>query len=283
MNVLLQIQQNLNSFTTVEKKIADFIIDNPERILSMSVQQVAAALGTSPSALVRFSRAMNMKGFSELKQKISAALTELSSVESLKEVEEHDSVGKIKEKVRLRMNHMVEKINTLLDDTEVEKVTEIIEKVDNVFVFGLGASSLVAQDVYQKFTRIGKHVFFTQDVHLMVTKMSVFKENACLLAISNSGKTQEVLKLSKSAESMKIPIIAITGKNKSPLADISETVLISASGEDIPVRTAATMSLMAQLYVVDILFYTYVSRNFTESMDRIHLSRQTIKAFEKIK
>lgn len=78
-----------------------------------------------------------------------------------------------------------------------------------------------------------------------------------------------------------MPIIGLTGKGTSSVADFSDVILLSASGENIPVRTAATMSLMAQLYVVDILFYCYVSENFQDSMESVHLSRKTIRAFEK--
>lgn len=45
-------------------------------------------------------------------------------------------------------------------------------------------------------------------------------------------------------------------------------------------RTAATMSLMAQLYVVDILFYMFVSEHFTESYDKLEKTRDAIKLLE---
>lgn len=53
---------------------------------------------------------------------------------------------------------------------------------------------------------------------------------------------------------MKIPIIAITSRENSSLGQMADCILHSVSGEDYQMRTAATMSLMAQLYVVDILF-----------------------------
>lgn len=269
MNVLMQIQQNMQTYTTVEQKIANYIINNPEALLSMSVHELASRLDTSSATLVRFSKMLGLKGFTDLKQRISAALTKISSTESLREVEKDDSVAEIKKKVLVRMNHMVEQVNTVLDDEQVEQATELIGHSENVLVFGLGASSLVAQDIFQKFSRIGKYCFVNQDITLMATSMTLLKENACFIAISNSGETDEVVKLSKLAESLDIPIIGITGQVKSQVATKAKVVLTPSSGESIPMRTAATMSLMAQLYVVDILFYNFVSKNFEDSMTGI--------------
>ncbi|MEY8444872.1 MurR/RpiR family transcriptional regulator [Enterococcus ratti] len=269
MNVLMQMQQNRQHYTTVEQKIVDFIIDDPQAILTMSVHELASKLSISSATVVRFSKMIGLKGFTDLKQHISAALTKIISPESLQEVAKNDSVAKIKKKVLVRMNHMADQVNAVLEDEQVEQATKLIGDSKHVLVFGLGASSLVAQDIFQKFSRIGKQCFVTTDITLMATSMTVFKEKACFIAISNSGETTEVVKLSNLADSLAIPVIGITGQIHSYVASKAAIVLTPTSGETIPVRTAATMSLMAQLFVVDILFYHYVSQNFEESMSGI--------------
>ncbi len=75
----------------------------------------------------------------------------------------------------------------------------------------------------------------------------------------------------------------MTSKDKSPLAMASEIVLNSTSGDTFVMRTAATMSLMAQLYVVDILFYSYLSNNYNESIAGIQATRDIIKKPRRIK
>ena len=95
------------------------------------------------------------------------------------------------------------------------------------------------------------------------------------------GETKEVLELASVVKNMKIPIIAITSRKNSSLGQMADCILHSVSGEDYQMRTAATMSLMAQLYVVDILFYMYVSEHFTESYDKLEKTRDAIKLLEK--
>ncbi|WP_252899404.1 MurR/RpiR family transcriptional regulator [Lactococcus fujiensis] len=128
-----------------------------------------------------------------------------------------------------------------------------------------------------------KNVFFSQDLHQFSSSLVAFKRNAVFIAISNSGKTKELITLATIAEKFDIPVIALTSKDKSPLAMASEIVLNSTSGDTFVMRTAATMSLMAQLYVVDILFYSYLSNNYNESIAGIQATRDIIKKPRRIK
>lgn len=83
------------------------------------------------------------------------------------------------------------------------------------------------------------------------------------------GETKEVVELARAIKSLEVPMVAITSNENSTLGQLSDYVLHSISGEDYQMRTAATMSLMAQLYVVDILFYMYVSEHFEQSYQNL--------------
>ena len=209
MDTLLIIRQNYSSFTTVEKKIADYIFEVGEKMLEKSAQEVAGEIGSSSAALVRFSRKLGYDGFSQFKQKLSASYAaHVDDEEYYKEVNDSETPTSIKNKLKVRVNHMVETTNSALLD-------------------------------------------------------------------------KEVLELASVVKNMKIPIIAITSRENSSLGQMADCILHSVSGEDYQMRTAATMSLMAQLYVVDILFYMYVSEHFTESYDKLEKTRDAIKLLEK--
>lgn len=282
MDTLLIIRQNYSSFTTVEKKIADYIFEVGEKMLEKSAQEVAGEIGSSSAALVRFSRKLGYDGFSQFKQKLSASYAaHVDDEEYYKEVNDSESPTSIKNKLKVRVNHMVETTNSALLDDEIMEAVSSIDAAENIFVFGIGASSMVAQDILQKFSRIGKQVIFIQDAHLFVSSLSVSNKKTIFIGISMKGETKEVLELASVVKNMKIPIIAITSRENSSLGQMADCILHSVSGEDYQMRTAATMSLMAQLYVVDILFYMYVSEHFTESYDKLEKTRDAIKLLEK--
>ncbi|MDU3960273.1 MAG: MurR/RpiR family transcriptional regulator [Lactococcus lactis] len=281
MDTLLIIRQNYSNFTTVEKKIADYIFEVGEKMLEKSAQEVASEIGSSSAALVRFSRKLGYDGFSQLKQKLSASYAVHEDDEDYyKEVNDSETPSSIKNKLKVRVNHMVETTNAALSDDEIMAAVALIDEAESIFVFGIGASSMVAQDIFQKFSRIGKQVFFIQDAHLFVSSLSISDRKTIFIGISMKGETKEVIELARVVKGMKIPIIAITAREESTLGQMSDYILHSVSGEDYQMRTAATMSLMAQLYVVDILFYMFVSEHFTESYDKLEKTRDAIKLLE---
>jgi Transcriptional regulators len=79
----------------------------------------------------------------------------------------------------------------------------------------MGASHLVADDLQQKFVRLGKPVAQTQDVHLLAAGMS--KGRGVVVLISNSGETKETLQLLSAARALDLPVVAITRVLSSPL------------------------------------------------------------------
>lgn len=171
---------------------------------------------------------------------------------------------------------MVEITNNALSDKTINSVLACIERAATIFVYGIGASAIVAKDISQKFNRIGKQVQFIEDPHLLVSGLSIEKDGALFIAVSMKGETKEAVDLGFVSHQMNIPIIAITSDESSTLGEMATYVLHSISGENFQMRTAATMSLMAQLYVVDILFYLYVSDHFEQSYEKLQLTKQAI-------
>ena len=122
MDTLLIIRQNYSSFTTVEKKIADYIFEVGEKMLVKSAQEVAGEIGSSSAALVRFSRKLGYDGFSQFKQKLSASYAaHVDDEEYYKEVNDSESPTSIKNKLKVRVNHMVETTNSALLDDEIKE------------------------------------------------------------------------------------------------------------------------------------------------------------------
>lgn len=277
MDTLLFIKQNYSDLTAGEKKISDYIFESGKSILEKSSQEVSDDLHISSASLVRYSRQLGFSGFAQLKQKLSATY-ELRQEDNgyYEEVNDSETPNSIKNKLKIRINHMVEVTNSDLNDSALINANKEIEHAELIFVFGIGASSIVAEDIYQKFNRIGKQIVSHKDVHLIASSMAVYNKKAAFIVISARGETDESIELAKIANSLSIPVIVITTKEESSLAKQSKIVLSSKSGEDYKMRTAATMSLMSQLYVVDILFYMYVSNNFKESYENIESTAITI-------
>ncbi|MDN6029573.1 MAG: MurR/RpiR family transcriptional regulator [Lactococcus plantarum] len=281
MDTLLLIREKYTTFTTVEKRIADYIFESGELLLEKSVQEASQAIGSSSASLVRFSRTLGYDGFSQFKQKLSIAYAmHVDNKDYFEEVNDTETPSSIKKKLKVRMNQMVETTNTALSDKTLLTVASCMEQAEIIYVYGIGASAIVAQDLSQKFSRIGKQVLFIQDPHLLVVDLSVEKERALFIGISMNGNTKEVVDIGFVAQHLQVPIVAITAKEDSNLGKLATHILQSISGENFQMRTAATMDLMAQLYVVDILFYLYLSEHFDQSYEKLQITRQAVELLQ---
>lgn len=276
-NILVSLKKKAKIFTPVEKKIADYILKYPNETMKMSVQKLALNSGVSPAGIIRMSKLLGYKGFTELKLDLSATLSNNQSQELVREIEEEESVSSIKRKLFARISYMGTQTNELLKEELVKESVLKIERAQALFVYGIGASSLVAQDIMHKFTRVGKMVFFSQDSHVLLTSLVSFRGDALLILISNSGEQDDVIRLLKEVNSLDVQVMALTGNKKSTLATMADLVLPTESGESIELRAAATISLMAQLYTVDIMFYAYATKHYNEISDDIRQSSEAIK------
>ncbi|MGX7262797.1 MurR/RpiR family transcriptional regulator [Enterococcus crotali] len=279
-NIILTIQDHLKHLPGSEQKVADYILNNTSEVINLSAQELAKKSGSSPAAIIRFCRSIEVSGFTDLKLLLSANLGTVDT-QMYTEVEKGETTSAIKEKLQYRLVHVLERTNEHLEDEAVDLAVEQLEKTGIIFVYGLGASSLVAQDIYQKFTRLGLNVFFTMDHHLFASAIGTNSLEGTFIGISSSGTNQETNALADLAIEKGMPVIGLTANPTSPLARKSSVLLLTPAGEEAPLRSAATVSLTAQLYVVDVLFFAYAAKNYDKILEKIQHSKGAVEIVKK--
>ncbi|MGX7148647.1 MurR/RpiR family transcriptional regulator [Enterococcus ureasiticus] len=275
-NIILTIQDHLKHLPGSEQKVAEYILNNTSAVINMSAQELAKKSGSSPAAIIRFCRSIKVSGFTGLKLLLSANLGNVDT-QMYTEVENGETTAAIKEKLQHRLIHVLERTNENLEDQAIDQSVEELESAEIIFVYGLGASSLVAQDIYQKFTRLGLSVFFTMDHHLFASAIGTNRLKGIFIGISHSGTNQETNALADLAIEKGLSVIGLTADADSALSQKSSILLLTPIGGEAPLRSAATVSLTAQLYVVDVLFFAYAAKNYNETLERIQDSKEAVE------
>lgn len=114
----------------------------------------------------------------------------------------------------------VSKITTSVNKEDVNKMTEMIEGVENVFIMGLGRSGLVAKAFGMRLMHLGLNVYIVGE-----TITPAIKKEDCLIAISGSGETSYIISTTGTAKSIGAKIIAITSYPDSSLGQKSDVVV----------------------------------------------------------
>jgi DNA-binding MurR/RpiR family transcriptional regulator len=165
----------------------------------------------------------------------------------------------------------------VLSDKALRAANQLIAEKSSIYLYGLGASDVVATDFEQKYIRVGKAVIHSQDTHLLAVGMTTQAAQSVLFLVSNSGEKSESIQLAKLAKSVKVPVIALTRSATSTLGSLADVVLINDdSEENQTARAAATTSVVAQLYVVDLLYYTFIANDYDQHIKQLVSSRSAI-------
>lgn len=237
---------------------------------------MAQQIGTSQAAIVRFCKRLGYDGLKDIKASVADNL--LSAQEAREEEESYsdikisDSPGEIMEKVAANHILALEETLKILDVEEFHEAVALLSQARRIDVFGIGASGLVAQDMQQKLTRIGKFCFFYPDAHMQLTAAASLTQDDVAMFISYSGKTREVISCAEAAKDRKTKIIALTRFGPSPLSKISDVVLNVCSSE-IAIRSGATSSRISQLAVIDMLFTNVAAQHYDQSQELLQRSR----------
>ena len=170
----------------------------------------------------------------------------------------------------------IEETREVLSIPNLEAAIDTIDKANNIHVFSVGASSIVGLDAQYKFSRINMPTFMYFDHHIQITSAVHLTKKDVAIGISHSGRTKEVIDVLKIAKDRNATTIAITQYGKSPIQEVSDIVLYTASVEN-NFRSGAMASRMAQLLVIDSLFIGVACRRYDDVIGYLELTREALE------
>lgn len=141
----------------------------------------------------------------------------------------------------------------------------LINNTGRVVVTGMGKSGHVAGKIAATLASTGTPAFFVHPGEASHGDMGMITRSDCVLALSNSGNTDEIITLLPLIKRLNIPLISITGNAESELARASAVHLLAAvESEACPLNLAPTSSTTAALVMGDALAIAVLeARGFT--------------------
>ena len=261
MNCLSLIRQRYSSMSQVEKKIADCILAEPETVMNSTLVYIAAKAKVAEGSVINFSRSLGYTGFSQLKINLAQ---NVSAFNMQNEVTQTDSPKEI-------MRKLIDRTVTSFESTydtiqqELQEAAEILTKAGRILVIGVGQSGPIARDLSMRMMWAGLPVVSETDSLLAGTIAKRLRKGDVVFAISNSGRTKEILMVAEMARDSGAEVICLTSHANSPLASISKVVLVAVSIEAQNYREAMTARL-TKLLIGDCLITYITNRNEDEAL-----------------
>lgn len=241
-----KITSRYNSLPKNQKKIADYFIDNFDKIPFVNVQDLSIATGVSVASVVRFSQRAGFKGFSELRDSITGSLQkELSNKQIFPLFEKH----RVEEDLLTEVANLdIKNINDTLNLVERKTFNYIIDRIsmsERVFTAGLGISYLLAEILAYQLTQVGISSSVLQHSHTLFNEHILFLNSKDILIVfSFPPYSKETIEAAEYANKRKIDVISITNKHASPVTFYSKANLIVKSENMLYTNSFAAISVL---------------------------------------
>ena len=282
MSSIYRIKENMGTYTDTELRIANYILENKEYVITLSSQKLAEAVDSSAAAVVRFSKKIGYKGFTHLKVELAKSKEDIEVIDSINRlITQDDSVQTMIQKSKFGNAETFDKTYKLLDVDQLVKAIETLKGARRIYLLGIGGSSLPAQDLYQKLTRIDKQVLYFDDFHLMVSAMTHINQHDVVIAFSYSGMTREILIAQREATEGGACVIAVTQVGRNDLSRYADIVL-HIPKEESELRLGSIASRFSMLAVSDLLYLGVAKDDIDSTRKKLVASRQSVKTIRDI-
>lgn len=262
----------LSALQPAEKRVAEYILAQPEAVCRMSVQKLAESAETSVATIARLSQKLGVGGFQQLKLDIAAQLGKEEAADQsviryddiLPFMDASDVVAQLSQWAKKCIEDTAA---VLSPDLLRQAVAALIAARKTVF-FGVASSSFVAFEAAHKWMRLDRWSHGYSDLQLMLTSAALLREGDVCVVFSYSGKTREILQAAKVAQENGATVIAVTQVGHNPLyklADIGLWVTATETG----MKRGNIGSRIALSHVVDILYMSLVSHSFESTVSKL--------------
>jgi len=157
-------------------------------------------------------------------------------------------------------------LSSSINEAFADACRSILECSGRVVVVGMGKSGHIGSKIAATLASTGSPAFFVHPGEASHGDLGMITPDDLVIAISNSGKTPEILSILPMIKRLGVPLISMTSVKDNPLCDLADVCLeVGVEKEACPLNLAPTSSTTAALAMGDALAVALLkARNFTE-------------------
>lgn len=278
MSILNAIRERLDGLHPKERELAEYLLEQPEQAVQMTISDLAQQAGSSTATVSRFCRSFHFQNFADFKMRLAAELARQPAQVQYQDIVAGNPLQEIVSAITANHVRSITDTTRMLDLQQLKAAVSALHAAKRIDLYGAGTSGTIAQDFFHKLIRIGKAANAYSDPHMQITSAASLTEQDVAVGISYSGETPETIRALKSAKEQGAVTIAIAKFGNSRLADAADIRLFTSTSEA-GMRRGDMASRMAQLHVVDILFTGLVSEHFDDYVPRLEHSFQMVRRY----
>lgn len=273
--MLERIRNQMPQLSAAERRVAQSLLDRPNDFIQAAVADIARDVGVSQPTVIRFARSVGCTGLQDLKLKLAGSL--VGGVPYV-----HASVGPNDSTAVLAAKVFDNAISALLNcrnavsPASLDQAIRLLAGAHRLEFYGLGNSGIIAADAQHKFFRYGTPAVAYADPHIQAMAATLLGPQDVLVAISNSGRTNELLDAVDIALRGGCKVVAITSTG-SPLARLASVALLADAHEDAEFFSPMLTRLL-HLTLIDVLAVGVALRRGPELVALLEKTKRSLKS-----
>lgn len=212
-----------------EQRVVEVLLADTNRIAQSSAMAIAQAAKTSSATVVRTTQKLGYPGYNALRndvirfsmqEPLSATDAGGGQVDAAQDVMDHVFLTAVEE---------LQTASDTLDRQQFADAVEVLDAAQKIVFIGSGESSMPAQEAALRFMMYGRDAVAPTDVLQQQFGARLLTSHDALVAVSYSGANKHTLEAVETARISQVPVIGITSTARSPLAELTDMLLVMAS------------------------------------------------------
>lgn len=276
MSPLLKIRSERDQMSAIERRIADYILENAHLLRDYSSQQLASALGISQSSVVKFSQKLGFKGYPDLKYSVGEEVARSNGHDEDRHApsaadDPHSALAESLWRQKARAEEETRLINP---PDRIDAIAAAIAGAGRVFVIGLDEDGVAARAFALKLSLLGILTVHHFDPVLMATSVSAANPGDVLLAFSEHGNQVALSQIARQFHERKGKVVSVTRHTANPLRAHAELALL-VSAHDERSHIEPLLYQTALQHLLDLIFVLLCEDG--ERMARLDANRERIQ------
>lgn len=265
---LSSIKNKYSELTGKEKEAADYILKNSDKIVYMSIAELAEKSGVVKSAIVRLCQTLGYSGYTEFKLLLSKELALNEELNYSPYISRNDDTAKIVDKIFAANIKTLKDTAAGIDRKILAEAVDVLDKAEHIYIYGIGTSAGIVCDFQYRLMQLGYTAFSFGDIaNMKVSTLNITEKDAAI-GISDSGRTVATSDALKTARERGAKTICLTSYSNAEIVKHSDYPIVIVSDE-IQYPMEAISSRLAHISVLDSVAISLSARKYDETVKRM--------------
>lgn len=258
--MLTRIQAQLPHLSKSERRVGEWILQNPRAALEHDTRWLAQQVEVSQPTLVRLAHSLGCAGFQDFRLKLAHELGEARSVEgaTITSLALHNDTDSLCGGLFDYSIHALGRVRDTMDRSALDSAVKLLDAARRVTIFGFGNAVTVADEAARRLLRMEMHVTACNDPHLQSVVAPRMHAGDLLILIAHEGRAQHLVDTVTIVRGMGGKTLALTtsGAPLQPAVDVALCIDVPDSGDAL----TPSVAQLAQLVVIDLLSIAVAAR-----------------------